>query len=140
VIAMQELLQQGWDRVLARLVGPLHFRLLLQPLIAVLLGIRDGLRDVRAGEPPYLLGLFSEREQRRERIASLWQSLRLGLLLAILLDAAVQYLLFRSIRIVGAILVGTLLMAVPYSLARGLTNRIVRRGGQASRSFQRGQP
>jgi hypothetical protein len=137
---MQELLQQGWDRVLARLVGPLHFRLILQPLIAILLGIRDGLRDARTGEPPYVLALFSERERRRERIVQLWASLRIGLPLAILLDAAVQYLLFRSIRMVGAILVGTLLMAVPYSLARGLTNRIVRRGRQSSPSSRRGQP
>jgi hypothetical protein len=137
---MQEFMRQGWDRVLARLVGPLHFRFLLQPLIAVLLGIRDGLRDARAGEPPYLLGLISERERRRERIAELWRSLRIGLLLAIVLDAVVQYLLFRSIRIVGAILVGTLLMALPYSLARALTNRFVGRGGPISRSLQRGQP
>jgi hypothetical protein len=108
----------------------MHFRFLLQPLVAILLGIRDGLRDVRAGAPPYLLALITEKQQRRERIAELWQSLRFGLLFGILLDAVVQYLLFRSIRIVGAILVGTFLMAVPYSLARGFTNRIIRaRGG-----------
>jgi hypothetical protein len=128
---MQEFVQQGWDRVLARLVGPMHVRLLLQPLIAILLGIRDGVRDARAGAPPYLLALITEKEQRRERIASLWKSLRVGLPLAILLDAVVQYLLFRSIRIAGAIFVGTLLMALPYCLARGFTNRIVSAKGRS---------
>jgi hypothetical protein len=41
------------------------------------------------------------------------------------LDAIVQYMLFDRIRVLGAVLVGTLVMGLPYSLAREFTNRIV---------------
>jgi len=117
----------AWEKVVARFTGPLHMRLIVQPIAAIILGIRDGLRDARDGEPPYLLSLFSDRTLRREQISSLWASLRLGLVVAMVIDAVVQYLLFRSINVVGAILVGTILMALPYSLARGLANRAATR-------------
>src|SRR5262249_10180305 len=54
---------------------------------------------------------------------------RVGLPVGILLDVMVQYMLFRSVRIVGAMIVGTLLIAVPYVMARGLANRVVSRPG-----------
>jgi len=112
-----------WDRVLARVTGPLHFRLIVQPAVAILLGIRDGLRDAKAGEPPYLQAVLTHHETRKDKVESLWRSLRLGILVAIVLDALVQYLLFRSVRVVGALLVGTILMAFPYAIARALANR-----------------
>jgi hypothetical protein len=112
-----------WEKVLARFSGPAHLRFILQPVAAILLGIRDGLRDAQNGEPFYLLALISDHTLRPAKIASLWRSLRVGLVVAILLDAVVQYMLFRSIRIVGAILVGTILMALPYAVARALANR-----------------
>jgi len=37
--------QDNLKRVFARLTGPLNFRFVLQPLLAILLGIRDGLHD-----------------------------------------------------------------------------------------------
>jgi hypothetical protein len=117
----------AWEKVLARFTGPFHMRLIVQPIAAISLGIRDGLRDARDGEPPYLLALIGDRRLRREKISSLWASLRLGLIVAVVLDAVVQYLLFRSINVVGAILVGAILMALPYSLARGLANRAATR-------------
>jgi hypothetical protein len=41
-----------------RLTGPGRFRFVLQPLTAIVLGIRNGLADARAGRPPYLEGLL----------------------------------------------------------------------------------
>ncbi len=38
----------------ARLTGPGRLRFILQPAMAVLLGLRGGLADARAGRPPYL--------------------------------------------------------------------------------------
>src|SRR5439155_11200783 len=39
-----------------RLTGPGRLRFILQPLTAIVLGIRSGLADARAGRPPYLYG------------------------------------------------------------------------------------
>jgi hypothetical protein len=46
--------QVFFAHLLARLSGPGAFRFVLQPLVAVLLGIRDGRADAKAGRPPYL--------------------------------------------------------------------------------------
>jgi len=48
-----------------RLTGPGRFRFGLQPLVAILLGVRSGLADARAGLPPYLYGVFFHRAARR---------------------------------------------------------------------------
>jgi hypothetical protein len=41
--------------LMARVVGPLHFRLLLQPAMATFFGIRDGRQDARNHNPLYHL-------------------------------------------------------------------------------------
>jgi hypothetical protein len=38
-----------WEDLIGRAGGPITFRLILQPSIAVVLAIRDGLKDVKAG-------------------------------------------------------------------------------------------
>jgi hypothetical protein len=46
-----------WMRVgtqlVARVSGPMKFRLVLQPLMASFLAIRSGLADAKAGKPPW---------------------------------------------------------------------------------------
>ena len=41
-----------------------------------------------------------------------------------LADALVQYLMFHHVRPLTAVIVGVLLMGVPYCIARGISNRI----------------
>ncbi len=43
----------------ARLTGPGRFRFVLQPTMAILLGLRGGLADAQAGRPPYLEGVLT---------------------------------------------------------------------------------
>lgn len=113
----------------AILGGPGRMRFILQPLVAILLGIRDGRRDARAGTPPYVFAVLAVRELRREELASGLKTLAKPLIVAILVDMVVQYLIFRSVRLWSALLVGALLVALPYAATRALTNRIVRRWG-----------
>jgi uncharacterized RDD family membrane protein YckC len=47
------------------------------------------------------------------------------LVVAVLLDAILQYVILRSVRLWHALAAGTVLIALPYVLARGLTNRYV---------------
>jgi len=113
----------------AMLGGPGRLRFVVQPLVAILLGIRDGRRDARAGKPPYVFAVLAVRELRREQLASGVEALTKPLIVAILVDMVVQYLIFRSVRLWSALLVGALLVALPYAATRALTNRIVRRRG-----------
>ena len=116
---------QFLEHLLARLTGPMHFRLILQPLVAIALGIRDGLKDARAGRPPFVTDLIVRPEGRKRQLKRALQALIKPLVIAIILDAVAQYLMLGTIYPGAAVFVGVMIMAIPYSLARGLTNRIV---------------
>jgi hypothetical protein len=53
VTPMDDLLGRAWAD-LGRISGPMWVRLLIQPTVAAILGVRAGLRDARQGRPPYL--------------------------------------------------------------------------------------
>jgi len=45
------------DYILELISGPGNLRFVVQPLIAIVLAIRDGRNDAKAGTPPYLYEL-----------------------------------------------------------------------------------
>jgi len=108
----------------ARLTGPLHFRFILQPGIAIFLGIRDGLMDAKAGTPPFIYDLVFRPQDRRRRLKAAFHRLLTPIVVATVLDAIAQHLIFKHVRPLHALLVGTFVMGLPYSLARGITNRL----------------
>jgi hypothetical protein len=110
-----------------RLTGPGRFRLVMQPLLAVILGIRGGLADARAGRPPYLYGVLFHRELRRELMRETLATVAILLLMGILLDSLFQWLILGSSFPGAALVVGPVLIVTPYTLARGLTNRLCRK-------------
>jgi hypothetical protein len=105
-----------------RLTGPGRFRFVLQPAIATLLGIRDGLLDARAGRPPYLYNLLFY-QQRRELLWSAFDTVVNLMLMGILLDAIAQWLILGASYPGAALVIGPTLIMLPYALARALTNR-----------------
>jgi hypothetical protein len=112
-----------------RLTGPGRFRFVLQPLIAVLLGIRSGLADARAGRPPYLLGLATDRQRRGELLREGFGTVANLLLMGILLDSVFQWAILGASYPGPALVVGPVLIATPYTLARALSNRVARVSG-----------
>src|SRR5947209_4864259 len=106
-----------------RLTGPGRFRFILQPLTAIVLGIRSGLADARAGRPPYLYGVLFHPDLRRQLMTSTLESVANLLLLGILLDAVAQWLILGVSHAGAALVVGPVLIVTPYSVARALANR-----------------
>ena len=115
------------DTLEAMLSGPGRLRFLVQPLLAIALGIRDGRRDAAAGRPPYVLRVLLVNATRKEELMTGLQTLAKPLALAVVLDALVQFIIFRSVRLWHALLAGTILIALPYATARSLANRYVHR-------------
>ena len=111
-----------------RLAGPGRFRFVLQPLMATLLGIRSGMADARAGRPPYLLGLVTDRQRRGELARDGLASVANLLLMGVLLDSIFQWVILGSSYPGAALVVGPVLIAAPYTLARALSNRVARLG------------
>ncbi len=107
-----------------RLMGPGRFRFVFQPLVAILLGIRAGRGDALAGRPPFLLALVAHAQHRRQMLAETAQALANIVLVGILLDAISQWLILGMAHPGAALVVGPVLIGMPYALARGFSNRI----------------
>ena len=118
--------QQFFDELPQRLTGPGRLRFLLQPLFAVVLGIRGGLGDARADRPPYLLGLIRGGTDRRELLRSGLAAVRNLLAFGIVLDAVAQLLIYGLVHPGAALVVGPVLICLPYAAARAWTNRVAR--------------
>jgi hypothetical protein len=112
-----------WDGIWHELSTAGRFRLIIQPALAIILGIRIGLADARAGHPPFLARLVRTSHERwslvRESIAHAAKPLTL----ALVMDCIFQYLTLGRVRILAAVVVGILLVWLPFSSVRGLANR-----------------
>jgi hypothetical protein len=118
--------QAFFEDIPKRLTGPGRFRFVLQPLVALLLGIRDGMIDARAGRPPYLYNLLFYQGQRRELLRSSFDTVVNLILMGILLDSIVQWLILGASYPGAALVIGPVLITIPYVLTRALTNRGIR--------------
>ena len=105
-----------------RLVGPGHLRFVLQPIVATLLGIRDGRSDALAGRSPYLTALVTGPGRLAAARSALAAVANL-VLMAILLDLVSQWLILGTAYPGAALVVGPVLISAPYVLARALTCR-----------------
>ena len=74
------------DSLVARLVGPMRFRFVLQPLMAVLLGVRDGKNDAKLGKPPFFLDLIFNPKDRKRNLKGAWKSLMVPIFIGTVLD------------------------------------------------------
>jgi hypothetical protein len=109
-----------------RLTGPGRFRFLMQPLMAILLGILNGVADARAGRPPYLYGILFHRDLRLDLMKTGFSAVANLLLMGILMDAVFQRILFGVTHPFAAIVIGPVLIVTPYAIARALSNRLAR--------------
>jgi hypothetical protein len=120
-----------WDRVgtqlLARVSGPMKFRLVLQPCMAAFFAIRSGLADARTGRSPYFWTMVTDPNERMELIKDGWKSVSKVFILAIVLDVIYQIIELHFVYVGEAILVAFILAIVPYLILRGLVTRIARR-------------
>jgi hypothetical protein len=125
---MEHVFARVWENLLARVTGPMKFRLLMQPAMATFFAIRDGLRDAREGQPAYFWGLFTDRGECKAMLKNGWKSVGKVFILATVLDVVYQMIEHRWVVYPGeAILVAIILASVPYLLVRGPVNRIARR-------------
>jgi hypothetical protein len=117
---------RGIEHLIDRVTGPLHFRLLLQPLMAVIYGVVDGLKDARTDKAPYFWALFTSPLHRQEIVKDGWKSIGKVFMLAVVLDVAYQIVELHFVYPGEAIIVAVVLAILPYLLIRGPVTRIAR--------------
>jgi hypothetical protein len=121
-----ENLDRLWRDLLDRPGGPMTFRFILQPAMAILAALRDGLSDARLGRTPYLAAIV----HGEERSARLWEgiiSTARILILGVVMDTVYQWLVLGTFYPGQAAVIAVLLAFVPYLLLRGPIERLARR-------------
>ena len=119
------------DYLLELIAGPGTFRFVIQPVLAIILGARDGRNDAKSSTPPILYLLLLGSGKRREALKGGLHAIALPLILAVALDSILQIYIFGVWRLQWALVVGVCLVGIPYILARGITNRVFSaRGGE----------
>ena len=128
---MEDLLARFWTDLVGRLTGPMNFRIVLQPTMAMLFAALDGIKDAREGRPPYLWTIFTDPGERDRLLREGWKRVLRIIALGVVMDGIYQLKLFRWIYPGELVIVVFVLAFVPYLLMRGPINRVVR-------SWQRG--
>jgi len=127
-------------QLLARVSGPMKFRLVLQPCMAAFFAIRSGLADARAGKTPYFWCLLSDPHQRADMIKDGWKGVGRVFILALVLDAVYQLIVLHFVYPGEMVAVAIILAILPYLILRGLVTRLARRRIAASTPAADGPP
>lgn len=124
-------MEEIWMRIVQdmgdRVSGPMKFRMLLQPGMAILFAVIAGLRDARTGKPPYAWALFTSPGHRAEMLKDGWKSVGKVFVLAIILDVIYQFIVLGFVYPGEVLIVALLLAILPYLITRGLVTRIARK-------------
>jgi hypothetical protein len=121
-----EVRQRAWQDLLARPGGPMTFRFILQPIMAAVAALLDGMKDAESGRSPYFWTVLTNP---RERGGRLWEGLVATarvILLGLCMDVIYQLIVLKTFYPVEAVIVTIALAFVPYLLLRGPFARIVR--------------
>ena len=124
-----ENLDRMWSDILARPGGPMTFRFILQPAMAAIAALRDGVKDARLGRTPYFWGIVRGVRSDEGRRGRLWEgivSTARVLILGVVMDTIYQWVEFKTFYPVQAAVIAVLLAFVPYLLLRGPIERIAR--------------
>ena len=119
-------LARVWRQILARPGGPMTFRFILQPAMAAIAALRDGLNDARRGCTPYFSAILFRPETRVGRLREAVQATAKILILGVVMDTIYQLLELQTFYPAEAALVALLLALLPYALLRGPIARIAR--------------
>lgn len=123
---IQDLLSRQWHDLLARPSGPMSFRFILQPAMAILFAVRDGMKDARTGRSPYFWTILMNRRERGPRIREGLAATSRIILLGLVMDAIYQFIAFRAFYPGEALIVAFALACIPYFLIRGPAARLAR--------------
>ena len=123
---MEDFVHRFIQGFVSRLEGPFSFRMIVQPLMAVIFATLDGVKDAKWGRPAYFWALFGNVEHRRELLKSGWKSFGKIFILGIILDVIYQLKVHQPLNVGGVIIAALVLAVLPYMLLRGPVNRIVR--------------
>jgi hypothetical protein len=122
--ASQEVFSRGLHNILQRSGGPMSFRFILQPTMAALAALHDGIRDARTQQPPYIWTILTHSASRRPRLREGLIATARIMLLGLVMDAIYQITVLHAFYPGEMAAIAVLLAFVPYFLLRGPMGRL----------------
>jgi hypothetical protein len=123
---MGDLLERVWDNLVDRTTGPMWFRLVLQPVVAILLGVRAGRANARrivaSGSRPRVF----DPAHRRAMFLQTCREAGRPLIIGVVLDVIYQVIALRTVYPGEAVLVAFVLVVVPFHIVRTVIARKAR--------------
>ena len=122
--ASQDVFSRALHNILRRSGGPMSFRFILQPTMAALAALHDGIRDARTQQPPYVWTMLTHPESRGPRLREGLIATARIMLLGLAMDAVYQIAVLRAFYPGEMAAVAVLLAFFPYLLLRGPMGRL----------------
>jgi hypothetical protein len=116
-----------WTDILDRPGGPMTFRFILQPAMALIAAGRDGVHDARLGRRPYFWALLHGVRDPGGRSGRLWEgiiSTARVIILGVVMDIIYQWRVLDTFYPGQAAVIAVLLAFIPYLLLRGPFERL----------------
>ncbi|MFE0500014.1 hypothetical protein ACFW0P_04435 [Lysobacter soli] len=125
LVAEPGVLRRVWGDLVERPSGPMAFRFLLQPIMAIAAAWKDGAKDAATGRSPYFWTVLTDPVRRHSRLVEGLRATGKILAIGVAMDLAYQGFVLKHFYPVEAILVALLLAFVPYLLLRGPVARFL---------------
>lgn len=108
-----------WSDIVNRPGGPMAFRFILQPAMAVIVALHDGIQDARLGRNPYLWTILTDAHESPGRIREGLIATGRIILLGLVMDGIYQAVVLKTFFPGEMVIVSLLLAFIPYLLLRG---------------------
>ena len=113
-----ETMQRLWNDLVDRPGGSMTFRFILQPTMAAIAALHDGVKDARTGRSPYFWTAVNRPDERADRLREALNATARIVLLGIGMDAIYQWKVYGTFYPVEALDIAILLALAPYLLLR----------------------
>ena len=127
-----EVRDRFWHDLLERPSHLFRFRFILQPVMAGIAALHDGIADARRGRTPYFWALVTRSSRLLGRLEEGVISTDRVLLLGLVMDTIYQLIVLKTFHPAEAAIVAIVLAFIPYLLLRGPITRfaLYRRAGK----------
>ena len=121
-----EIHHRFWADIFGRLHGPMPLRFFLQPTLAFIAALHDGVRDFRTGHKSFFWTTLWEPKQDRGRLREGLIATARMVLIGLSIDVIYQFRVFDRFYPAEAVVMVLLLAVIPYFIFRWIVEHVAR--------------
>jgi hypothetical protein len=119
-----EVHRRFWSDIFERIHGPMTFRFYLQPVMALLAALPDGIRDARFGHTSFFWSAWRDNNASVGRLREGAVSTARVVLLGLSMDVIYQFKVLDRFYPAEALMMAILLAVIPYFIFRWFVERV----------------